>query len=460
MLERWLNAHPRDYELWLWLGDLRQHDGMPEPALEAWGLAARAPGRLKLTALFRIGAAHLQAADAPDARETFRAAVACAPDCADAYCGLAAAAAQLGDFETLEREAMRSIDLDPHCYTAWYQLTLAPDIAPQWREKMHRVAKEAGDNPAAWLLHIALGRVLERSGDYDHAFTAYSRGQLLRGRAYSIDFSRQDRYFASVCRRIDAAFVRRIPPAEVTGVRPIFIVGMPRSGTTLVESILGAHPEVATGGEMRFVHDWLRRHAGSAATAAAVEWLARIDDHTLAGLIREWSKMLDKARGAHGRVTDKFPLNFSIVGLIALCFPDAAIVHVRRDPRDICVSCYTTALYGDAVPATLGDLGACYRGYELLMRHWENLLGKDRIVEVEYEALVERPEPTIRNLLAAVKLDWDASCVAFHESKRPVATASLYQVRQPIYRNSVGRWRRFERHLKPLFEALGGSAAQ
>lgn len=455
-LEEWLAQWPGSPELWLWLGDLRQYAGAPESAFAAWERAARPPGRLALAALLRIGGARLQIADASGARDAFRRALAQAPRSADAHCGLAAAAAQLGDFQGLKREAGAAVELDPGCYTAWYQLTLAPDISESQMTAMRRAAREANNGPEAWLLYMALGRVTERQGDYPAAFAAYTEGQRRRARVFSIDFARQNRYFASVRRFMDAGFVRRCPQRVTSDPRPIFIVGMPRSGTTLVEAILAAHPDVAGGGEMRFVYDWLRRKAGSAATETAVTWLVQASDETLAGLADQWSEVLRKAAGGLSRVTDKFPMNFTIIGLLALCFPDARIVHVRRDPRDTCVSCYTTALYGDAVPASLEDLGACYRGYQALMDHWRRVLGTDRIFEIEYEAIVRHPEPEIRKLLSAVELDWHPGCLSFHEYDRPVATASLYQVRQPVYSSSVGRWRHFESQLAPLFYALAG----
>lgn len=455
LLGRWLEKRPNDYEMWLWLGDLRRHAGAFDSAVEALERASRSSGALRHAALLHLGAVHLETANARGAQEAFQRALACGPRSADARCGLAAAAGQLGDFESLRREASAAVEIDPRCYTAWYQLTQALDDDDGLADAMRRTALGAGDDPQAWLLFLAIGRVLERSGDYDGAFVAYTEGQRRRARAFSIDFTRQEQYFASVRRLMNAAFVQRQPARLSRDFRPIFIVGMPRSGTTLVEAILAAHPEVAAGGEMRFVYDWVRRNAGPAAETA-VAWLVHADDATLVRLADEWLEAFLRVGGPNKRVTDKFPLNFTLVGLLALCFPGASVVHVRRDPLDTCVSCYTTALDANMVPATLTDLGACYRGYEALMEHWRELLGTERIVEIGYEDLVEAPEPAIRRLLAAVDLPWHPDCLAFHESARPVATASLYQVRQPIYRHSIGRWKRFEKHLGPLVETLNG----
>lgn len=455
LLERWLADHLNDHELWLWLGDLRRRTGAFDAAIEALENASRAAPPLDHAALLRLGALHLETADARRARETFHSALARLPQSAEARCGLAAAAAQLGDFESVRREASAAVALDPHCYTAWYQLTQVPGGADAGAEAMQRAVREAGEDPQAWLLYLAFGRVQERAGDFDAAFRAYSEGQQRRARFFSIDYARQERFFSRVRLYMDSTFVRRRPERVDPDFRPIFIIGMPRSGTTLVEAVLDAHPAVAAGGEMRFLYDWIRRNAIPAQDDALTR-LARAEDRVLARLAAEWREAFDRVGGPEKRVTDKFPLNFTVAGLLALCFPGASIVHVQRDPRDTCVSCYTTALDGNMAPATLTDLGAFYRDHEELMRHWRSVLGEERIVEIKYEDLVHTPEPVVRRLLADVGLPWDPRCLAFHESPRPVATASVYQVRQPIYSHSIGRWKRFERHLGPLFESLAG----
>lgn len=454
LLERWLSHNSQDPELWLLAGDMWQRAGNLESAVKAWEQASTGPVELRTTAFLRIGGLRLQMADANGAHESFAQASLSMPGSADAHCGLAAAAGQLGDFTAVKREAAAAVALDRHCYTAWYQLTLAPGGEADLVPEMQNAAKSAGADPQAWLLYVALGRALERCERYDAAFAAYEEGQRRRRRVFAIDYVRQRRYFESVRRHLGRSFVQRRLAGNATGGRPIFIVGMPRSGTTLVEAVLGAHPRVAAGGEMRFVYEWLRRNAGAAATEATPAWLARAGDDRLAELARAWRELLDATRGSRECVTDKFPLNYTQVGLLNACFPEASIVHVRRDPRDTCISCYTTALYGDAVPATLRDLGDCYRQYLALMDHWRDVLGADRIIEIQYEELATNPEPVVRRLLDAVGLEWHQDCLAFHESRRPVATASLYQVRQPIYSTSIGRWRRFEPHLGPLLAEL------
>lgn len=460
-LENWLARHPGEHRLWLLAGDLRLHENAYESALQAWELARQGSPELHEAVLLRMGSAHLQRGDTAAARRAFEDALARNPDSADAHYGLATAAAHSGDFATLRREALETLRLDPRRYPAWYQLTLSPDNnQKETANDMRAAVARAGDDPGSWLLHMALGRMLEQCGCYDEAFAAFAEAHSRRAQAISLDYSEEQRHFADVRNCLGVDFVRRQPGAETDGFRPIFIVGMPRSGTTLVEAIVGAHPLVAAGGEMYFLHDWLRRNMGAVPDRMTPTWLAKADDPTLARLAQDWRGFLEKAGKGRGRVTDKFPLNFFLLGLIAVIFPDADIVHVRRDPLDTCVSCYMTAFPGRGLPAKLADLGAYYREYEALMEHWRGVLGKERIVEVEYEKLVHTSEPAARELLAALGLDWRPECLSFHESVRPVATASLYQVRQPIYASSIGRWRRFEPHLLPLLEALAGRSPQ
>ena len=156
------------------------------------------------------------------------------------------------------------------------------------------------------------------------------------------------------------------------------------------------------------------------------------------------------------RLTDKTVSNFQHLGLIHLCLPNAVILHCRRDPRDACLSCYATRFSDDQAYAhDLADLGRYWRAYDRLMAHWRGVLPPGRMLEIPYEGLVDDLETWARRLIAHCGLEWDDACLRFHQSGRVVRTGSFAQVRQPIYADSVGRWRRFARHLGPLFEALG-----
>ncbi len=459
-LEGWLTHHPREYPLWLMLGDLRLQAGEPELALQAWNTARKASGELGGAALQRIGNRQLQVADADAAAISFREVIARNAGSASAYCGLAAAAGQRGDFVTQRHAANAALKIDPLCYTAWYQLTLSPDKNPEvMAGKMRKALVRAAADPQAWLLYMALGRVLEKLNQYDDAFDAFTEAHRQRRKATGEDYAREILHFKNMRKYLNAEFVQRRPSrSTLTYRRPLFIIGMPRSGTTLVEAILGTHPKIAAGGEMQFLYTWLRKNARVPLNGIFPEWLAQANDRLLDRLAHEWQHALDKVCGGHDRISDKYPENFLLLGLIAIVFPHASIIHVQRDARDTCVSCFTTALTGRGVSAaaTLAEIGNYYREYEMLMDHWRQVLGPERIIEVEYEHLIHAPEPTVRKLLADVGLEWNPQCLDFHKSRRPIATASLYQIRQPIYDSSIGRWHRFESHLVPLLDSLSG----
>ena len=253
------------------------------------------------------------------------------------------------------------------------------------------------------------------------------------------------------------SFQHEIEPLPIA-LRPIFIVGMPRSGTSLVEQILGCHPQVAAGGEL------------TAAQATYAEYVHERDHLGMRGAVdssnEQESRLLRRAReryvdhlfevGFDGAfVTDKFPGNFTIVGFIRGMFPDAVIVHVTREHVSTCWSLYTANLSAHAPYKTsLESLGHYYRLYLRTMAHWRELPGQ-RVHEVNYESLVSNPESQIRLLLDTCNLPWDERCLKFHESRRPVTTASLLQVRRPIFGSSINRWLPYAPHLGPLRKSLG-----
>ena len=306
-------------------------------------------------------------------------------------------------------------------------------------------------------LHFALGNLYDRLGRHDDAFTHYAAGNALR---------RTDHDPQAVTERTDRiiAFysperLARLPRAE-TGPAypadlPVFIVGTPRSGTSLVEQILSCHRDVAAAGELRE----LRRLAEGLGLGfkdgepEPSEGALSGDALTAAG--RTYLDGL-KARGESAKhITDKMPYNFERLGLISLLFPAARVIHCKRDPLDSCLSCYVQNFArGNFQTFDLGHLGLYYRNYERLMVHWQEVLDL-AILDVSYEAHVKDPEGTCRQILDFLGLDWDPACLDFHESKRYVKTASRDQVQKPIYRSSVGRWRPYEANLGPLKDALG-----
>jgi hypothetical protein len=300
-------------------------------------------------------------------------------------------------------------------------------------------------------LRFALGEVLERRGDDAAAFAAFAAGNRQKRAALAaagVDVAGLVAAHAKAASTVAARFTpdllqRRRGEGLSTGA-PIFIVGMPRSGSTLLEQILASHPQVIALGETAALPPLLE--AGFTADQAGTRALAR--RYLEAIRARGW-------RGA-GRFVDKTLENYLHVGAIALMFPKAVILHSVRGPVDTCLSCYRQLFASGAETLyDLADIGAEYVAYRGVMQHWREAL-PGRVIDVDHEGLAADPEPQIRRLITEVcGLPWDDACLRHHEAAGPVRTASSGQVREPIFTSSLGRWRRYEAELRPLLAALG-----
>jgi tetratricopeptide (TPR) repeat protein len=312
-------------------------------------------------------------------------------------------------------------------------------------------------------LHFALARMLDAAGSYDEAFAHYQEGNALRQeyvrrRGAAFDPAAERRFVDRLIALFSPAYFERVRSFGVASELPIFIVGMMRSGTTVVEQILASHPDVHGAGELRELGALTASLPERLRTADPYpECLARLDVQTAQAVAQAHLDNLQRRGGTARRVVDKMPVNFQHLGLIATLFPRAQIIHCHRDPIDTCLSCFSQN-FGEPQAFTLDlrHLGFYYRQYERLMAHWKAVLPAP-IFELQYEELTAEPEAVSRRLLAFCGLDWDERCLRPHEAQRPVRTASMLQVRKPIYRSAVGRWKRYEKHVQPLLEALAGA---
>lgn len=299
-------------------------------------------------------------------------------------------------------------------------------------------------------LGFALGRLLDGAGDFDAAFNAYDAANRasreLLGAAGLPGY--QPALQEALVDRLIRAFAEPAPAAG-PGQAPIFICGMFRSGSTLVEQILAAHSGVTPAGELDLIPAVVRNIEGypDAAAQANASTVIKWREDYLAGL--------PSASGDRCRITDKRPDNFLHIGLIKTIFPEAKIVHTRRNPIDNILSIYFLHLNPEmAYGLDLADLAHWYGQYERLMAHWKRLYPND-IFDVDYDELVRRPRSTIEELLAFLGLDWEDSCLAFHAGSSPVKTASVWQVRKPLYKSSSGRWRNYRKQLEPILRLVG-----
>ena len=295
--------------------------------------------------------------------------------------------------------------------------------------------------------HFALACVYEAVGRYDDAFAQLREGNaMLRG---SVAYSEEQtlKHMATIEATFSAAFCARIGPCGPLSERPIFIVGMPRSGSTLVEQILAGHPLVHSAGELG-AFDRALQGLKVPATSPPDQIRAKIGE-----LGERYLGEIEALKGEH--VTDKMPFNFRYLGLIHLALPNARIIALKRDALDVCFSNFAT-FFLNSLPFShdLGELARYYRGFERLLKHWQTIIPSNRLLTIEYEDIVDDIEGSVRKLLDFCGLPWDSDCLAFYEVQRAVRTASHSQVRRPLYRDSLGRAERFGIHLRPLIDEL------
>ena len=309
----------------------------------------------------------------------------------------------------------------------------------------------------ATLLHFALGKCLDDVGEFDRAFPHFMLGAKLKRATFEYDADQMTRHFNEVIRIFDQDRIEQLCGAGNGSGMPIFVLGMPRSGTTLVEQILASHPEVYGAGELLELLNIIQRDvSGISGYPGNVPGLDR-------SILTQWADDYVDALHQYNRdaryITDKKPDNFWAIGLIHAMLPNAKIVHVNRNPVDTCLSCFTK-LFSGSMQYTydLRELGRYYVDYARLMEHWRTVLPAGAFLDVQYEEVTADLESQVRRILDYCGLEWNDTCIQFHKHKRSIGTASMAQARLPIYKSSVERWRSYEKHLATLLEALGDLA--
>ena len=347
---------------------------------------------------------------------------------------------QAGRFAEAGEFLDRAIAIDPAQTNVFHSIALAKKFGAAERPLLARMLARLEAPGLAgryrMVLHFATGKALDDLEEYAAAMAQFAAANRIRAQI-ARPFDR-----AALVRRIDAVIARFTPDffaghadVGVADERPLLIVGMPRSGTTLTEQIISSHPRVTGGDELSFWTDRapaLLEGGRDAMTGAAAE------------LAEGYRAVLRGIDAEAGRVTDKLPFNFLWLGLIHLVFPRARIVHCRRNPIDTCLSIWSrhfTQPWDFA--SNRGDLVFFYRQYQRLMAHWRAVLPPERLFEVDYEELTAEPGPVTRRMIAFCGLDWDDACLRPQDNRRMVRTASIWQARQPVYRSSVERWRNY-----------------
>ncbi len=414
---------------------------------------ALAPARPQFHVCLGCALMRLQRPD--QALDRFDAALALRPDDPDTLHNRSDALVELGRFDAAAAAIERAITLAPARPVFYRSLGEVRRFTTDdpYLAAMERLAADvdafAFDDRID--LHFALAKALEDTGESGRAFDHLLRGNALKRRQTPYDEAAVLDEFQRIQRVFSADMLRSRADFGAESDRPVFIVGMPRSGSTLVEQILAGHPEVFAAGEVdtfgqaTAILGELRFPDDAAAITA--------DQARLMG--RHYLDATAALAPAARRVTDKMLGNFRLIGLIRLALPGARIIHTRRHPLDTCVSCFAAPFTGHQ-PFTydLGELGRYYRAYAALMEHWRRVLPEGVLLDVDYEAVVADLDGQARRLLAFCGLSWDPACLAFHQAKRPVRTRSRVQVRQPLYGSSVGRWQVYGDRLEPLVAAL------
>lgn len=411
----------------------------------------------------RVSAVHANLANAflsiakvDDAITHYRRALSIRPRFPEAEYGLAQALRDNGDLAEAIEHYKIALDQNRTHASAMTSLAIVSDSL---EDDMHaRISNTyrlaAPDSEEPKLLSFALGRHEERRGNFERAAELFTEGNAIHRATLDFSPEKSAEQVTRISEVFNQDFFNTRMGSGVSTEAPIFIVGMPRSGTTLVEQILASHPEVSGGGELsQFpatvfpMMQELHSHGfPDAATLLQADHVDRIARQYLGGL--------DETITGTARFTDKLPGNFLMVGLIRLAFPNARIVHCTRDARDTCLSMFKIFFPsgGHHFSYDLGELIDYHRNYQALMQHWKSLFG-DSIIEANYETIVTDPETSIRTLLDKCGLDFDQRCIDFHATKRVVRTASAVQVRKPIYTSSIGIWKNYAPYLPGLEEA-------
>jgi len=404
--------------------------------------------------------------DLAAALSNYRRALTLKPDLADAYNNMGNVLKELGQLQEAQDAYLQAIRLDPDIAGVYVNLADSKKFTPgdphlQTMEAL--AAKSDGLSKTDRLqLDFALGKAYGDLKDYRRSFRHLLAGNAAKRATVAYDEAAVFGLFD----RIEAVFTRELI-AKKSGSgdpspRPIFVIGMPRSGTTLVEQIIASHPLVHGAGELQTFNDVILNVRGPSGNAVSYpEFVSSLNAQALQQIGARYIAEVRKLAPAGERVTDKMPSNYYFAGLIHLALPNAKIIHSVRNPVDTCISCFSKLFTAEQNHTyDLAELGRYYTRYQRLMAHWRRVLPAQAILDVRYEDVVDDLEAQARRIIAYCGLPWDDRCLSFHETERPVRTASATQVRQPIYKSAVGRWRVYEEQLEPLLTALGLAAEQ
>ena len=414
----------------------------------------------KPDAWFVLASLHRDTEELIEAQAAFEKALALAPDLTDALIGLGNLRLEQGKLDEAEQLLNKAIAIDPNHAGARFHLVQVRKVKPgdaNLAALEDTLAQATDANPTKMIsLHYALGKAYDDLQDWDRAFPHFLEGARLKRAQLSFSVQEDEERTKRIETIFSPDFITRMRGAGDSSEVPVFVLGMPRSGTTLTEQIIASHPAVHGAGELSDLMVVLQQAPGAAGPGPYPERLLQADKDTITAWGAEYVRRLRARAPTARRITDKMPANYFALGMIHLMLPNAKIIHVKRNAADTCVSCFTR-LFNRHQSATyeLHELGRHYANYARLMAHWRHVLPASSFLEVQYEDIVADMQGQARRLIDWCGLEWDDACLAFHKNERSIRTASVAQVRQPIYGSSVERWRHYEGYLEPLLSALG-----
>src|SRR5450631_4112555 len=438
-------------EAWFRSGALVHELGHRDEAIGCFRRAAAAGGKTSFGRLGKARALLIEDRN-PEAEQALRETLVADPRNAMAYDLLGNLLSDLGRFDEARACFERAIAIAPLLAGCYYDLVRCRPVTSRddgLLQRMEAALATPGLEASQRLrLHLAIGKAAEDLGDYALAMKHLDAADDVRRSSRSFDSAAFSTEIDRLIARCTPELIARAPELGCGDATPVLIIGMPRSGTTLVEQIVSMHPEVGAGGELNF---WNERGAAWHRSATVGNKNPFVAKEFLAKAAADYLRVLRMIAPTAARVTDKMPFNFLWAGLIHLAFPRAIIIHCRRTAVDTALSIHQTHFHpGLAFPTGGAELVAYFRSYQRLTDHWRSVLPADRFIEVDYQNLTSAPDPVIRRIIAACGLAWNDACLRPESNPRAVKTPSKWQTRQPIYRTSVARWRRYEPWLGPL----------
>ncbi len=461
-LKRAVDLAPEERDFWESLAELHAEREEFAESIDCWQSALALAVEDRASPHLGLGWSLQEEGRLAEAGEQYRIAQKLEPRSAVVQLNLGGLHEELGDLAEAEAAFRRALEFQPnyalpHARLATLLRANLPDrdlVALEERLDDPTLDQE----PRSHLL-LALAQVLDGRGDYPRAADSVRRANTLqlemaRGRR---EYSPADHELAveKILTQCSPAFFAKAEGSGSNSRRPLFIFGLPRSGTTLIEQVLASHPAVHGAGELRLARQSLEAIPKLLERAdPAVDCLSHLDGPAIGRLAQQHLASLENIDlGRAQCIVDKMPDNYMHLGLLAVLFPNAVFIHCRRDLRDVAVSCYMTDFRSIRWANHPEHIGSRFRQYLRLMEHWKSVLPVP-IHEVRYEETVADLEPVARRLVAACGLDWSADCLRFHQTRRPVRTASITQVRRPVYQRSVARWKHYAPHFADLLAEL------